>query len=219
MRIINIFITIFLLINFSFANDVPEPPNLGILKKSIKNYIESGSYERDIQKVVDNAINYLYSRYDKVEKPAVVFDIDETLLSNLEYEYRYDFGFSYSTWNEWVREANAKAIKPTQKLYKICQNLNVSVFIITGRNQIDSDLANDPTVINLKKEGFYGWKKLYLKPMDVKMSTVEYKSSCRREIEEMGYKIIINMGDQWSDLLGGYSEQIFKLPNPMYFVP
>jgi len=34
-----------------------------------------------------------------------------------------------------------------------------------------------------------------------------------------GYTIIANIGDQYSDLVGGYAEGEFKLPDPMYYIP
>jgi putative acid phosphatase of HAD superfamily subfamily IIIB len=34
-----------------------------------------------------------------------------------------------------------------------------------------------------------------------------------------GYTIIANMGDQLSDLEGGFAECAFKVPNPLYTVP
>jgi UDPglucose 6-dehydrogenase len=33
------------------------------------------------------------------------------------------------------------------------------------------------------------------------------------------YTVIVNMGDQMSDLEGGFAERTYKLPNPFYFVP
>jgi hypothetical protein len=30
---------------------------------------------------------------------------------------------------------------------------------------------------------------------------------------------VLNMGDQLSDLEGGYAERTFKLPNPFYWIP
>jgi acid phosphatase len=41
----------------------------------------------------------------------------------------------------------------------------------------------------------------------------------RRQIEQQGYTIIANIGDQPSDLDGGFSEQTYLLPNPFYRVP
>jgi hypothetical protein len=49
-------------------------------------------------------------------------------------------------------------------------------------------------------------------------TVVEFKASARGTIEAQGYKIIANVGDQWSDLNGGHSEQNFKVPNPFYFI-
>ena len=50
--------------------------------------------------------------------------------------------------------------------------------------------------------------------------TVEaFKSGARRAIEDDGYKILVNIGDQDSDLNGGVAKKAFKLPNPMYFIP
>jgi hypothetical protein len=33
-----------------------------------------------------------------------------------------------------------------------------------------------------------------------------------------GYDIVVNAGDQESDLEGGHADRAFKLPNPFYFV-
>ncbi len=40
-----------------------------------------------------------------------------------------------------------------------------------------------------------------------------------QQIEAEGYVIIANIGDQTSDLIGGYAEKTFKLPNPLYLAP
>jgi hypothetical protein len=50
-------------------------------------------------------------------------------------------------------------------------------------------------------------------------SAVDFKAPKRREIEAQGYEIVLNMGDQESDLEGGYAERTFKLPNPFYWIP
>ncbi|EXB74595.1 Acid phosphatase 1 [Morus notabilis] len=47
----------------------------------------------------------------------------------------------------------------------------------------------------------------------------DYKSAERKKLEEAGYRIAGNIGDQWSDLLGtNAGSRTFKLPNPMYYV-
>ena len=53
-----------------------------------------------------------------------------------------------------------------------------------------------------------------------KCTTVEYKAGTRKHIEQdLGYDIALNVGDQWSDLQGGYADDILKLPNPTYYLP
>jgi len=50
-------------------------------------------------------------------------------------------------------------------------------------------------------------------------STLTYKASERRKLEESGYRIIGNVGDQWTDLMGSFRGlRSFKLPNPMYYI-
>ena len=41
----------------------------------------------------------------------------------------------------------------------------------------------------------------------------------RAQIEQQGYTIIANLGDQPSDLAGGYAERTYQLPNPFCRIP
>jgi HAD superfamily, subfamily IIIB (Acid phosphatase) len=50
-------------------------------------------------------------------------------------------------------------------------------------------------------------------------SAADFKAPERRRIAEQGYTIVLALGDQESDLSGGYAERIFKLPNPVYYLP
>ena len=50
-------------------------------------------------------------------------------------------------------------------------------------------------------------------------TTVHYKSATRAHIESLGYDIVANFGDQFSDLLGGFADKTFKMPNPNYYLP
>jgi hypothetical protein len=50
-------------------------------------------------------------------------------------------------------------------------------------------------------------------------TAVVYKSSERKKVEKNGYRIIGNIGDQWSDLMGtNTGNRTFKLPDPMYYI-
>jgi len=50
-------------------------------------------------------------------------------------------------------------------------------------------------------------------------TTIHYKSATRAYIESLGYEIVANFGDQFSDLIGGHADRTFKMPNPNYFLP
>ncbi len=51
-------------------------------------------------------------------------------------------------------------------------------------------------------------------------NTDDYKTLTRKHIEQdLGYDIVANFGDQFSDLNGGFADMTFKMPNPSYFLP
>jgi len=51
-------------------------------------------------------------------------------------------------------------------------------------------------------------------------SSSVFKSAMRKQLVDEGYRIRGNVGDQWSDLQGDCAgDRVFKIPNPMYFVP
>jgi hypothetical protein len=50
--------------------------------------------------------------------------------------------------------------------------------------------------------------------------TAEYKSAERAKIAAHGYTLVLNAGDQWSDLKGKpEAEYSVKYPNPFYYIP
>jgi len=53
---------------------------------------------------------------------------------------------------------------------------------------------------------------------EVEMSASEYKSGRRAALEREGYAVVLNLGDQRSDLDGGHAERALLMPNPFYFV-
>ena len=89
------------------------------------------------------------------------------------------------------------------------------MFFVTGRPEAQRDV----TVQNLTREGYKDWDGLSLKPAAPAMTTVQYKSGARAAIEQQGFRIIANVGDQYSDLAGGHADRAFKIPNPFYFLP
>jgi predicted secreted acid phosphatase len=91
----------------------------------------------------------------------------------------------------------------------------VAVFFITGRREN----TRAHTESNLTREGYAGWQQLFLKPDASTETTVQYKSGARANIDSQGYRIVANVGDQYSDLAGRHEDVGFKLANPFYFLP
>lgn len=125
--------------------------------------------------------------------------------------------FDHQKFDRWVERGEARAIPSSLELYNEVRELGFKTFLLTGRSEGHQGV----TVENLKKQGFHDWDKLILRAAcDREKAATVYKSEKRKEMEEEGYRILGNSGDQWSDLLGSpMSVRSFKLPNPMYYIP
>jgi hypothetical protein len=148
------------------------------------------------------------------KKLALVLDIDETSLSNYSAISADNFTFGPQSQAEATNEIGT-AIAPTLDLFNTAKQNGVAVFFITGRREN----TRAHTESNLKREGYNGWQQLVLKPDASTQTTVQYKSGARAAIEQQGYRIVANVGDQYSDLAGGHEDVGFKLANPFYFLP
>nr|AHC69831.1 acid phosphatase [Nicotiana tabacum] len=187
----------------------------------VRQYIEGGAYKMDIDRVSDEAGAYAKSRDLGADgKDVWVFDVDETLLSNLPYYSDHGHGlevFDSVEFEKWVEKGMAPAIGSSLKLYQDVMRLGFKVFLLTGR----SERHRIVTVENLMNAGFQDWDKLILRGSeDHGKSATIYKSEKRDEMVEEGFRLVGNSGDQWSDLLGSSTSiRSFKLPNPMYYIP
>lgn len=219
LKFLLLFLITALLTNISQAR---EPENLHTAKQRAIFYHDSSEYNFDQEAIVQQAISFLADKIAKnkelpePKKLAVVFDIDETSLSNYKILLSLDFAYHSPHLLTALEEADDPVIQPTLKLYNFAKDNGVSIFFITGR----PEELRIFTEANLKGVGFTKWVKLFLKPNEYKeKSVIPYKSGARKSIEAQGYQIVVNIGDQWSDLAGGYAERVFKMPNPYYYVP
>ena len=202
--------------------EAKEPKNLSLTKSALIKYHDSGEYQKDQARVIDQAMEYLKTRLDskkesdQTKKFAIVFDIDETSLSN--YSDMVDMNFGGTLRQIMDAEGNGTdlAIAPTLKLYRYAIDNHVAVFFVTGR----TEPYRAATEKNLKSVGFTHWDGLSFKDENYKEKSVApYKIHARSLIESQGYDIVLNVGDQQSDLTGGHADKGFKLPNPYYFLP
>ncbi len=198
-------------------------PNLDLFKVQLKQYYECtckcGCYGHDLNVQAERAIAFLRRRAAHnaaARKLALVFDIDETTLSNYPEMLKNDFEFDPKVFDDWVGTASATAIPGTLNIYKEAQRLGVAVFFLTGRPEGE----REATARNLRAQGFDTWQDLILRAPAVTAATaVQYKSAERARIAAQGYRIILNVGDQWSDLRGRpEAEYSVKYPNPYYFI-
>jgi predicted secreted acid phosphatase len=138
----------------------------------------------------------------------VVLDIDDTSLSSFISLKKDNFSILHIDDNN--ARADAPAVKPTLRLYNTAVRSGVSVFFISMR----SENIRSNTITNLQGVGYYGWAGLYLpKPGE---GSRTYKTTIRKMLISQGYDIVLNIGDQYTDIDGGYAEKAYKLPNLMY---
>jgi HAD superfamily, subfamily IIIB (Acid phosphatase) len=145
-------------------------------------------------------------------KLAITLDIDETSLSNYAQLEANDFSNAAAALIMAAVSTNQPAIGPTLNLYRQARAAGISVFDITGR----PTLVETQTRQNLANAGYTDLQGIFFKPTG--QDTVAFKSGQRAALEQQGYRIIANVGDQESDLAGGHADRSFKLPNPFYFI-
>lgn len=219
--IINAFFALLCTI-FISQSILAEPANITQLKNEIKHYHDSGEYLKELNNTLKEADDYLILRSNSNSKQAhpkklaIVLDIDETSLSNYDNMVIHEFANTREHIEQYMKAAIAPAIKPTLALYNDALNHHVDVFFVTGRYESSRDM----TVKNLIKAGYHDWKDIIFKPQHYnEKSVIPYKTHARQKISQKGYLIIENIGDQASDLEGGYTEKFYKLPNPYYHIP
>jgi hypothetical protein len=203
----------------------------------LKDYHDSGRYRHDLQAVGNAARSYLKKQVSQIRgkaarrcahakaqararacrapKLAILLDIDETSLSNYKYLSSSDFTNTTGALALAVVNADDPPISPTLRLYRSARYRNVAVFFITGRPG-DIPMVRSQTEANLQSAGYKQWAALKMKPSSDK--TIPFKSGERAKIQKQGYRILVNVGDQESDLQGGHADRAFKLPNPFYFI-
>jgi acid phosphatase len=203
-----------------------QPANLGDLKTDARGYYDSGAYLTDLQQAAWPAIGWINEEAPRVTKPAVVFDIDETSLSNYKALEANDFGRIIAGacdlpqgpcgLQDWDRLAESTVIPPTMDVFNAAKERGAAIFFITGR----PESQRAATERNLADVGYTGYARLIMEPTGAHyVSAADYKAPQRQAIESEGYTTVANLGDQPSDLDGGFAERTYLLPNPFYRIP
>jgi len=195
--------------------------------KVLHTYGPNSSYVAEMAGLEQEAATYLgkaAKHHDFSGTPAVLFDVDDTTLNTFNYEIYSNFVYNPTTNAAFVNSASFPAVPGMPALAQQAIDDGYTVFFLTGRPVAQ----HDGTVANLTNVGYsVDNSRLYLKDQTVPWlascaptcNTIQYKSLTRQHIESLGYDLVANFGDQFSDLSGGFADRTFKVPNPMYFLP
>lgn len=170
-------------------------------------------------------------------KPAIIVDIDETMLDNSPYQARLvRDGASYDefTWAQWCREQRAQAVPGALEFARDAAERGVTVFYLSNRAR---DL-NTVTLANLRQLGFpIADREDVFLGLGTVVPGCEQNGSekgCRRRLVAREHRVLMQFGDQIGDFvdvlantqagrrqavepyLGWIGERWFVLPNPTY---
>jgi predicted secreted acid phosphatase len=219
-------------------------PNSDIVKKTIATYYgdpgtgiankQASPYISEMDRIVASMTAALPGEYAKAERsgktPAIVLDTDDTMLETYDYEVgQMHFNFDPALNNADILAEVFVATPAMVKFESYARSLGFSVIGITGR----SATQQAASIQNLVNEGYTGFtpdnyyvkwatgaQPSYITCATAACTTVEYKAETRKHLEQdLGYDVALNVGDQWSDLQGGFADRIQKLPNPTYYLP
>jgi acid phosphatase len=192
----------------ALAGEPPAPAS----PEAIVAYHDSGEWAADTTRAANRAKRVVRRRADEVARPAMVLDIDDTSLSS--YECLEAVGFDRSA-ADCAGGGDMPAVPQTLELYRFARERGVTVFFITGRRT----RLGDVTGANLHEAGYAGRLRLRLRPDHQPRRLRDgWKARTRRALQRRGYRIVVNVGDQRSDLDGGRALRAIKLPNPMYVI-
>jgi acid phosphatase len=192
----------------------PKLTNLDFVKEEVAAYYESGEYDKEVAEIISDAIKEFESI--KVENStAVIFDVDETALSNYENIREMDFGYVRELWDKWIEEAKAPSIPGVKNLYDFLIEKGIKIIFITGRK----DYHYSSTFKNLHSAGYTFFDTLIVRmEVEYNFGAIDFKSKKREELTAKGYKIVGTVGDQRSDLEGSFHGIQVKVPNYIYHI-
>ena len=155
--------------------------------------------------------------------PAVVLDLDETILDNSLYQverWKQGKGFTQDSWSEWVNRVEAELVPGAENFLREMRKLKVQVIFLSNRMHANLE----PTRKNLDDLGVLDPRDLFL----LRLDKADTKAVRRQEIIEGtgrmkkpgAFTVVGYLGDQFGDFPIGekdsFGEFYFLLPNPMY---
>ncbi|WP_417472076.1 5'-nucleotidase, lipoprotein e(P4) family [Luteimonas mephitis] len=169
-------------------------------------------------------------------KPAVIMDVDETVLDNSPYQARLirdQAQYSDPTWDLWVAEKKAKAVPGVVEFAKAAAAKGVTILYLSNR----AVHLKDATIANLEAVGMPVASDDVFLGLGTVVPGCDQSGSeknCRRRLAGREYRVLMQFGDQLGDfvevvantpqgragLLDEYGdwfgERWWMLPNPTY---
>ncbi|WP_314404026.1 5'-nucleotidase, lipoprotein e(P4) family [Stenotrophomonas rhizophila] len=169
-------------------------------------------------------------------KPAVVLDVDETVLDNSPYQARLvRDGKEYDelSWDQWVAEKKAKAIPGVVDFAKAANAKGVTLLYISNR----AVHLKEATLANLREQGLPVADDSVFLGLGTVVDGCEQAGSeknCRRRLAGQKYRVLMQFGDQLGDFVevtantndgrdallqqyhDWFGERWWMLPNPTY---
>jgi hypothetical protein len=228
-------------------SDGESVPNIDSVKSTIRAYYNasgglsnktSSRYISEVRALEHHILSSLPATAPA--NAALVFDVDDTLLWNYDFEDKEtNFNFDPVKNAEWVTDHKFPAVPGMPELLRDLMDRGYDIYGITGRPGGAGGQEAD-TIANLTEQGFtddgtpggtpmFDAANMYTKdPVVVtagvaaiptqawidctqdgtagSCSTVEYKAETRDHIESLGADFVMNVGDHWSDLQGGFAD-------------
>ena len=204
-----------------------------------------GNYAKEASRVAAAGQRLLAGRHHGGHATkAIVLDVDDTTLATWNYELVSNWAYNPTTNADYVLGQKFPAVPGMVAMSTAAEREGYAIFYLTGRGsaQEAATLGNltadgvgvdagypKPTTLSDGEDGLFTKPDVTAYPAYLqqacaadpggKCTTIHYKSATRAHIESLGYDIVANFGDQYSDLKGGYADHTFKLPNPNYFLP
>ncbi|WP_330210252.1 5'-nucleotidase, lipoprotein e(P4) family [Pseudomonas sp. AM4(2022)] len=168
--------------------------------------------------------------------PAVIVDIDETLLDNVPLNARDIINnqvYSYDRWNTWVEQAKAQALPGSVAFLQAARQKGVKVYYLTNREH--SQVA--ATAKNLRLRGFPIESDAQILAASTPTGHCEsagYGKQCRRQWVASHARVLLMAGDSLGDFVQAehntldaqrkavepyvnwLGQRWFLLPNPSY---
>lgn len=168
--------------------------------------------------------------------PAVIMDIDETVLDNSPYQARLvrdGAEYDEATWAAWVAEKKAEPVPGVVDFARAASDKGVTILYLSNRAQH----LNEATLANLRAVGLPVKDDSVFLGLGTHVEGCEQHGSeklCRRRLAGRDYRIVMQFGDQLGDFVqviantdearnglleeygDWFGERWWMLPNPSY---